>query len=52
MAKKPKKPEDRLKLDMTFEEATKRLVAMKKPAGGWPKPPAMPQRARKNKGNK
>ena len=52
MAKKPKKPEERLKLDMTFEEATKRLIAMKKPAEGWPKPPAMPQRARKTKPKK
>lgn len=45
MAKKPDKPTDRqqpgpeaerLKLDMDFDKAGKKLVDKKKPAEGWP----------------
>lgn len=42
------RPEERLKIDLPFEEALARLVRAKKPKGGWPKPP----KGKKGRGKK
>ena len=36
--KKPGPEEERLKLDMDFDEAVKRLLQKKRPEGVWPDP--------------
>ena len=36
--KKPGPEAERLKLDMDFDEAAKKLLRKKRPEGGWPDP--------------
>lgn len=43
----PKKPL-RIKIEGDWEAAAERMIKTPKPKEGWPKPPPMPQRAKKS----
>jgi hypothetical protein len=56
MMTKQKKPTgaqpDRLKIEGDWAQAVEKSMKKTKPAEGWPKPKAMPQRAKKAKASK